>query len=62
MGASTQRCQETHHLGLVGAVGPPPGGWVRVSVNRMAAIDAHERQVFDTLLWGMVTSTIFVRC
>ena len=30
--------------------------------NRMAAIGAHERQVFDKLLWGLVTSTIFVRC
>jgi hypothetical protein len=28
----------------------------------MAAIDAHERQVFDKLLWGLVSSTIFVRC
>jgi len=27
----------------------------------MAAIGAHERQVFDKLLWGLVTSTIFVR-
>jgi hypothetical protein len=25
-------------------------------------IDAHERQLFDKLLWGLVTSTIFVRC
>jgi hypothetical protein len=28
----------------------------------MAAIDAHERQVFEKLLWGLVSSTIFVRC
>ena len=31
-------------------------------VNRMAAIDAHERQVFEKLLWELVSSTIFVRC
>jgi hypothetical protein len=31
-------------------------------LNRTAAIGAHERQVFDKLLWGLVTSTIFVRC
>ena len=31
-------------------------------VNRTAAIGAHERQVFDKLLWGLVTSTIFVDC
>jgi len=30
--------------------------------NRTAAIGAHERQLFDKLLWGLVTSTIFVRC
>ncbi len=30
--------------------------------NRMTAIGTHERQVFDKLLWGLVTSTIFVRC
>ncbi len=29
--------------------------------NRMAAIDAHEQQVFEKLLWGLVSSTIFVR-
>ena len=26
------------------------------------AIGAHERQLFDKLLWRWVTSTIFVRC
>ena len=31
-------------------------------VNSLPAIGAHERQVFDKLLWGLVTSTIFVRC
>jgi hypothetical protein len=31
-------------------------------LNRMAAIDAHERQVFEKLLWGLVSSTIFVHC
>jgi len=30
--------------------------------NSLTAIDAHERQFFDKLLWGLVTSTIFVRC
>jgi len=32
------------------------------SINSLPAIGAHERQVFDKLLWGLVTSTIFVRC
>jgi hypothetical protein len=31
-------------------------------VNSLPAIDAHERQLFDKLLWGLVTSMIFVRC
>jgi hypothetical protein len=31
-------------------------------VNSLPAIDAHERQLFDKLLWGLVTSTIFVHC
>jgi hypothetical protein len=31
-------------------------------VNSLTAIDAHERQFFDKLLWGLVTSTIFVGC
>ena len=35
---------------------------VHFLLNRTAAIGAHERQVFDKLLWGLVTSTIFVRC
>ena len=35
---------------------------IRHHLNRTAAIGAHERQVFDKLLWGLVTSTIFVRC
>jgi len=29
--------------------------------NSLTAIDAHEHQFFDKLLWGLVTSTIFVR-
>jgi hypothetical protein len=33
-----------------------------LAINRMAAIDAHECQVFEKLLWGFVSSTIFVRC
>jgi hypothetical protein len=28
-------------------------------INRMAAIEAHERQVFEKLLWGLVSSTSF---
>ena len=32
------------------------------AVIRITAIGAHERQLFDKLLWGLVTSTIFVRC
>ena len=35
---------------------------LRDFLNRMAAIDAHERQVFEKLLWGLVSLTIFVRC
>jgi len=30
--------------------------------NSLPAIGTHERQLFDKLLWGLVTSTIFVRC
>jgi hypothetical protein len=33
-----------------------------IEFNSLPAIDAHERQVFDKLLWGLITSTIFVRC
>ena len=33
-----------------------------VHVNSLPAIGAHERQVFEKLLWGLVSSTIFVRC
>jgi hypothetical protein len=32
-----------------------------VFLNSLPAIDAHEHQFFDKLLWGLVTSTIFVR-
>ena len=28
----------------------------------LTAIGGHDRQFFDKLLWGLVTSTIFVRC
>jgi len=31
-------------------------------VNSLPAIGAHERHDFDKLLWGLVTSTVFVRC
>jgi hypothetical protein len=31
-------------------------------LNSLPAIGAHERQVFEKLLWGLVSSTIFVRC
>jgi putative IMPACT (imprinted ancient) family translation regulator len=34
----------------------------RIPVNSLPAIGAHERQVFEKLLWGLVSSTIFVRC
>jgi len=34
----------------------------RVLLNSLTAIDAHERQCFDKLFWGLVTSTIFVHC
>jgi len=33
-----------------------------MAINSLTAIDAHESQFFDKLLWGLVTSTIFVRC
>ena len=33
-----------------------------IVVNSLPAIGAHERHDFDKLLWGLVTSTIFVRC
>jgi hypothetical protein len=38
--------------------------WIygQCTFNSLPAIDAHERQFFDKLLWGSVTSTIFVRC
>ncbi len=36
--------------------------YVEGPLNSLPAIDAHERQFFDKLLWGLVTSTIFVRC
>ena len=32
------------------------------ALNSLTAIDAHEHQLFDKLLWGLVTSTIFVHC
>jgi len=32
------------------------------AINSLPAIGAHERQVFEKLLWGLVSSTIFVRC
>ncbi len=31
-------------------------------LNSFTAIDAHESHLFDKLLWGLVTSAIFVRC
>ena len=31
-------------------------------INSLTAIGAHERQLFDKLLWWLVTSPIFVRC
>ncbi len=31
-------------------------------VNSLPAMVAHERPLFDKLLWRLVTSTIFVRC
>jgi hypothetical protein len=37
-------------------------GFYLNSLNSLAAIDGHDRQFFDKLLWGLVTSTIFVRC
>jgi hypothetical protein len=46
---------------MVGKKGIKPLGYCEV-VNSLPAIGAHERQVFAKLLWGLVTSTIFVRC
>jgi len=36
--------------------------FLAVILNSLPAIGAHERQVFEKLLWGLVSSTIFVRC
>ena len=33
-----------------------------MAFNSLTAIGAHEGQLFDKLLWWLVTSTIFVRC
>jgi hypothetical protein len=41
---------------------PPEFFRTQIVVNSLPAFDAHERQLFDKLLWGLVTSTIFVRC
>jgi len=32
-----------------------------IALNSLTPIDGHDRQFFDKLLWGLVTSTIFVR-
>jgi hypothetical protein len=35
----------------------------KIAINSLTtAIDAHEHQFFDKLLWGLVTSTIFDLC
>ena len=31
-------------------------------LNSLPAMGAHERPLFEKLLWGLVSSTIFVRC
>ena len=31
-------------------------------INSLPAMDGHDRPLFEKLLWGLVTSTIFVRC
>jgi hypothetical protein len=31
-------------------------------VTSLTAIGGHDRQFFDMLLWGLVISTVFVRC
>jgi hypothetical protein len=52
---------ETKHEILLAAL--PLRMQIRAKLfNRITAIGAHERQLFDKLLWGLVTSTIFVRC
>jgi hypothetical protein len=33
-----------------------------IPVNSLTAIGGHDRQFFDKFLWGLVTSTSFVRC
>jgi len=45
-------------------VGIPPDYVAEVLdlLNSLPAIGAHERQVFEKLLWGLVSSTISVRC
>ena len=33
-----------------------------VCLNSLPAMGAHERPLFEKLLWGLVSSMIFVRC
>jgi len=42
--------------------GSTEGGVAGLNSLTAIAIGAHEHQLFDKLLWGLVTSTIFVRC
>jgi hypothetical protein len=35
---------------------------LHLAVNSLPAMGAHERPLFEKLLWGLVSSTIFVRC
>jgi hypothetical protein len=32
------------------------------AINNLTAIGGHDRQLFDKLLWCLVSSPIFVRC
>jgi hypothetical protein len=36
--------------------------FVSCFINSLPAMGAHERPLFEKLLWGLVSSTIFVRC
>jgi hypothetical protein len=43
----------------------PKSSWCEdfgIALNSLPAMGAHERPLFEKLLWGLVSSTIFVRC
>ncbi len=54
--------RETVHIALLMAALNDLEVKVGDVLNSLAAMDAHERPLFKKLLWGLVSSTIFVRC